>query len=342
MMMMNLQTKSSSFSTASCSVRFLLCLLGLGSSAISSVDGARATVALQDRPVSVLNDECFDREVKGGPKQWLVVVCDVDRTGERPEFKGDCAKLVPAFERYAKEKTGEQGKLGYAEVDCGSSPGVCHRLKAAPGSVVHLVGGKAVGAWTKFRQREGTLLYPWMNRQVADHDAPEGALSKGAFELAMQTPWDPRVVATNITLVSLFQVVVSFLQLASVLFRVGGFALAMLALVAGLRLLSSPLSLSSGPSPAAVSGGSTKEQDEGDADLVGDKISPTKAVIRSEVEGKRTLAKLRERGQGVLVLPPVDPSSEDRQEVREQPPPEPAMSLRRRAAQESQDEVWEI
>ena len=27
----------------------------------------------------------------------------------------DCLKLVPAFERYAKERTGQEGKLGYAE-----------------------------------------------------------------------------------------------------------------------------------------------------------------------------------------------------------------------------------
>lgn len=265
-------------------VVIVLCMMSnLGSlhSGPVYVEGMRADVALRDRPISVWNDDCFGRELQKGPRQWLLVACAVDRTGDKPEHVGDCKKLVPAFERYARERGGQDGKIGYAEVDCAASPQLCGRLDATPGSVVHLVDGQSVGSWSKLRQREGTLLYPWMNQQVSDFDVPQGSFSKGAFEMADGTPWHPFVAAVNVMLVSLFTVHLAAARILVSAAKLGGAMLGFLGTVAVLRVASAPRLT---PYHQAAEEGGTKN-------------------IGGEVA--KTLAKLREAGCGqVVVLPP--------------------------------------
>merc|ERR1719197_148438 len=175
----------------------------------------------------------------------MVVFCNVDRTGPRPVHAGDCKKLVPAFEKYATEKkTVMQGRLEYGEVDCSGNSQLCNDLSAVPGSIIHFVGNRKVDSWTKQRQREGTLLFPWINRQIDDHEVREGAISKAAFEEASAANWDvKKVIAVQVLLVLLFGLPSATAKVLSSAAWMLTFVGTCFVAVATLRLLSSPLLL---------------------------------------------------------------------------------------------------
>lgn len=220
------------------------------------------------RPVAVLNHENFHVELdSSASRQWMVAVCEgTDRSGGVPEHTGACRKLLPAFEKYAKDKWDAQlGRLQYGEVDCAASPALCEEFGILPGSIVHFVGRKKVDSWTKLRQRAGILLFPWISRQVDEHESKEGSLSKAVFEEASDVLWDVKyVAAVHILFVMFFAVPTAFAKLAGQVLWMVAFAGTLFMAVATLRLLSAPLHRPGSPSDSA----SQKERSQKDDDHV--------------------------------------------------------------------------
>merc|ERR1719453_2345450 len=103
------------------SVAAVLLFLVAGSYPTLALSPLRMMSSVESGPFVYLDQKSFHRALESGGKQWMVVFCNVDRSGPQPEPTGDCRKLMPAFEKYAKEKTHQMERLAYGEVDCGTS-----------------------------------------------------------------------------------------------------------------------------------------------------------------------------------------------------------------------------